>query len=59
MTTETPESVQAQPAAAGNSRSPRGRWLVIGLLLFGSLATAGISTYWKVRLGPYGRIAGP
>jgi len=33
--------------------SSRGRWLVAGLLLFGLAATASISSYWKLRLGPY------
>lgn len=33
--------------------SARGRWLVAGLLLFGLTATASISLYWKLRLGPY------
>ena len=42
----------AGPGYSAKSTS-RGRWLVVGLLLFGSLATAGISTYWKVRLGPF------
>ena len=27
--------------------------MVLGLLVFGMLATGGISTYWKVRLGPF------
>ncbi|MFM8287609.1 MAG: hypothetical protein ACKOGA_12870 [Planctomycetaceae bacterium] len=43
---------EGEIAAPARSTS-RGRWLVVGLLLFGSLATAGISTYWKVRLGPF------
>jgi len=33
--------------------SARGRWLVAALLLFGITATASISLYWKLRLGPY------
>jgi len=44
-------TTESRPAGAGSVS--RGRWLVVGLLLFGSLATAGISTYWKVRLGPF------
>ena len=39
--------------ASHRTTSSRGRWLVAGLLLFGLAATAGISTYWKLRLGPY------
>jgi len=46
----SPDSLSTSSSSA---RSSRGRWLVFALLLFGTAATAGISTYWKVRLGPY------
>lgn len=52
MSTSVPATSTSSPGGTP-LRSPRGRWLVVGLLIFGSLATAGISTYWKVRLGPY------
>lgn len=47
------QSLLADPSSATARRSSRGRWLVFGLLLFGTAATAAISTYWQVRLGPF------
>jgi|688.fasta_scaffold732545_1 hypothetical protein len=41
------------PPAHPHQASARGRWLVAALLLFGLTATASISLYWKLRLGPY------
>ncbi len=49
----TNSPLETSPELSNTRRSPRGRWLVVGLLLFGSLATASISLYWSVRLGPY------
>ena len=46
--TTTNISTPAPPA-----RIPTGRWVVLAMFAFGTLATGGIWVYWKLHLAPF------
>jgi hypothetical protein len=41
------------PDATRRPRRLSGRWVVIGMFVFGIAATAGLWVYWKLHVGPF------
>ncbi len=49
---DTSETRGSAPSLPGEREIP-GRWVVVGLLLFGVVMTGGMWVYWKLHLGPF------